>query len=101
MAKEQNNINQIPDQSELRITSALDYQRYKEMTKEELLSFIIKDAHEKAWKFISPEWMDAVHIICIYTVIDSAYTKKEIVTARLVYAHSIGASGEITSITKL
>ena len=91
----------IQDQSELRITGALDYLKYSKMSKEELLSFIIKDAHEKAWKFISPEWMDAVHIISIYTVIDSAYTKKEIVTARLVYAHSIGASGEITSITKL
>ena len=91
----------IQDQSELRITGALDYLKYSKMSKEELLSFIIKDAHEKAWKFISPEWMDAVHIISIYTVIDSAYTMKEIVTARLVYAHSIGASGEITSITKL
>lgn len=91
----------VQDQSELRITGALDYLKYSKMSKEELLSFIIKDAHEKAWKFVSPEWMDAVHIICIYTVIDSAYTKKEIVTARLVYAHSIGASGEITSIKKL
>lgn len=91
----------IQDQSEMRITGALDYQRYKEMTKEELLSFIIKDAHEKAWKFISPEWMDAVHIISIYTVIDSAYNHRAIVTAKLVYAHSIGVSGDITSIKKL
>ena len=94
-------MNQIPDQSELRITSALDYKMYKEMSKEELLGFIIRDTQEKARKFVHPEWMDSVHVICIYTVIDSAYTKKEIVTARLVYAHMMGASGNITSIKKL
>lgn len=91
----------IQDQSEMRITGALDYQRYKEMTKEELTKFILKDAHERAWKFVSPEWMDAVHIISTYTVIDSAYTHRAIVTAKLVYAHSIGTSGEITSIQNL
>lgn len=94
-------MNQIPDQSELRITSALDYQRYKEMTKEELLDFIIRDAEEKARKFVHPEWQDSVHIISIYTVIDSAYTKKEIVIANLAYAHTLGTSGNITSIKKL
>ena len=91
----------IQDQSELRITSALDYQRYKQMAKEELLGFIIRDAQEKARKFVHPEWTDAVHVISIYTVIDSSYTKKELVTAKLVYAHSMGASGEITSVKKL
>lgn len=91
----------IQDQSEMRITGALDYQKYSEMSNKELLAFICKDAHEKAWKFISPEWMDAVHIISIYTVIDSAYTHRAIVTAKLVYAHSIGVSGDITSIKKL
>lgn len=85
----------------MKISSALSYDMFSKMSKEELLKFIIKDAHERAWKFISPEWMDAVHIISTYTVIDSAYTHRAIVTAKLVYAHSIGASGEITSIKKL
>ena len=91
----------IADFSELKITGALDYKRYSAMDKEELRQFILKDAAQYARKFVSEEWQDAVHIISIYTVIDSSYTKKELVTARLVYAHSIGVSGDITSIKKL
>ena len=89
------------DFMEMKISSALNYDMYSKMSKEELTKFILKDAHERAWKFVSPEWMDAVHIICTYTVIDSAYTHRAIVTAKLVYAHSIGTSGEITSIQNL
>jgi len=91
----------IADFSELKITGALDYKRYSEMTKEELRQFILKDAAQYARKFVSEEWQDAVHIISIYTVIDSSYTQREIVTAKSVYAHTLGIEGNITSIKKL
>lgn len=86
---------------ELRITGALDYEKYKQMDREELRQFILKDAAQYARKFVSEEWQDAVHIISIYTVIDSSYTQREIVTAKLVYAHTLGIEGNITSIKKL
>lgn len=90
----------VPDQSELKITGALNYEMYSKMTKEEILSFIIKDAQDKVWKFVSIDWTDSVHIISLYDVIDTSYTHRERVCAKLVYIPGSGVSGEITSITK-
>lgn len=86
---------------ELKITGALNYEKYKQMDREELRQFILKDAEGYARKFVNPEWQDSVHIISIYTVIDSSYNQREVVTAKLVYAHTLGAEGNITSIKKL
>ena len=88
------------DFSELRITSALNWSIYRNMSEDEVLEFIKKDAKEKIDKFVNPEWNDAVHVICIYTVLDGSYNQVEKVIAKLVYAHELGIEGKITSIEK-
>ena len=94
-----NNIEQS-DFSELRITSALDWNKYKDMSKDDVLAFILKDCLAYVKKFTSEEWEDAVRIIGLYDVVDSYLNKRERVIANLVYAKELGIDGEITEIVK-
>lgn len=88
------------DFSELRITSALDWNRYKDMKKDEVLEFILKDCLEYVRKFVAETWQDAVHIIAMYDVVDSYLNIHEKVIAKLVYAKELGIDGEISEIIK-
>ena len=88
------------DFSELRITSALDWNRYKDMKKQDVLEFILKDCLEYVKKFVSDEWQDAVHIIAMYDVVDSYLNMHDRVIAKLVYAKELGIDGEIEKIVK-
>lgn len=88
------------DFSELRITSALDWNKYKDMKKEEVLDFILKDCLGYVKKFVSEEWQDAVHILALYDVVDSYLNVHERVIAKMVYAKELGIDGEIEEIIK-
>ena len=95
MEIEQGKLEFRTDYSELKLTGALNYDMYRKMSKEELCDFIKRDAAELAYKFVSKEWLDAVHIRCEYVVIDSYYHVTDKVAAHLAYTHESGVIGDV------
>lgn len=88
--------------SELKITGALNAEIFKGMSIPDVTEFIKKDAEEKARKFVSQEWTEQVNVVSEYVVIDCRYNVQKTISARLVFAHSVGTAvvGDIVEVKR-
>lgn len=88
--------------SEIKIQGVLNAEIFEKTPKNELAEFVKNDVEKRAEKFVSKDWTEQVNIQAEYVVIDCRYNVRKTVTARLVFAHGVGAAlvGDVVEITR-
>ena len=84
--------------TELKLTGVLNYDIYKEMSKQDLNEFLRRDAQQMARKFVGIEWTGDTNVRSEYIVIDSHYKIHKKVIAALLYNHISGICLKNTTI---